>query len=81
MALYYKVVGDKNYTTVYNGSGGRTIFLMGGNDHTEVVERIQADGDELETIRAQCTGLPMPVGNTATWTGVFAEFIANNVRF
>lgn len=49
----------------------------------ESVEKITADGDELEFIRKNFTGIPMysGPGRTVTFTGETAMFIAHNIRF
>jgi hypothetical protein len=43
---------------------------------------IQADGDELELILSKCKNLPFVTDKRVmTWTGDFAQFIADNVIF
>lgn len=39
------------------------------------VVHLQADGDELEAIREQFTGIPMHRGRIVTWRGEIASFI------
>lgn len=40
---------------------------------------VYADGDELETVKNQFSGIPMHNGRTVTWTGETARFIINNI--
>lgn len=49
----------------------------------ESVSTITADGDELEFIRTNFTGIPMynGPGRTVTFTGETAAFIAHNIKF
>ena len=58
------------------------VFHIGDNKHPETVQEPQvltADGDELEAIRRQFTGIPMTAGSVVTWSGEVARFIADNV--
>jgi len=40
---------------------------------------VQADGDELERIRATFTGIPMPLSRVVRWDGEWATFIARHL--
>jgi hypothetical protein len=59
-------------------------FHVGGKDRKIVYEtsitRIQADGDELEAIREQFTGIPMSTARVVVWYGEMSRFIAGNIR-
>ena len=40
---------------------------------------VQADGDELQAIRARCSNIPMHSRSVVRWTGDLARFIVDNV--
>jgi len=40
-----------------------------------------ADGDELEKIRAEITGIPMSTKRVVTWFGDDARFIVANLNY
>ena len=44
----------------------------------EDVTEVQADGDELELIRNEMSGIPMSRGRIVRWFGDDAKFIAAN---
>jgi hypothetical protein len=41
---------------------------------------VQADGDELETIKAQFDNIPMYEGRVVAWDGDVASFILMNLK-
>jgi len=45
------------------------------------IEKITADGDELEKIRAEITGIPMSKSRVVTWFGDDAKFIVANLNY
>jgi hypothetical protein len=77
MALYYSangIVADQELH-VGNTEG---IKLMRGR--ADSVSCLQADGDELEAIREQFTGIPMHNGRVVEWFGDTAKFIARHFK-
>lgn len=40
---------------------------------------VYADGDELEAVKKQFSGIPMHNGSSVTWTGETAQFIISNL--
>lgn len=65
-----------NSGTVYEVHIGGNILSRIPNEYS-VVE-IYADGDELEYIRKNFSGIRMAAGRHVVWTGADATFIANN---
>jgi len=51
-----------------------------GIDVREVVS-VSADGDELEKIRREITGIPMSTKRVVTWFGDDARFIVANLNY
>jgi hypothetical protein len=45
------------------------------------IDRICADGDELEKIRREITGIPMSKKRVITWYGDDARFIVANLNY
>ncbi len=45
------------------------------------VDYICADGDELEKIKAEITGIPMSTKRVVTWYGDDARFIIANLNY
>ena len=45
------------------------------------IKEISADGDELEKIRAEITGIPMSTKRVVTWYGDDARFIVANLNY
>ena len=41
---------------------------------------LQADGDELEKIKQEFTGIPMHKGRVVRWSGETAYFIVQNLK-
>lgn len=47
---------------------------------TKLVNRVQADGHELELIESSFSGIPQCKNSSVcVWTGDFAKFICNNL--
>ena len=65
-------------------SGETFEFHVGIRPDPKLVSKIaelQADGDELERIRAHCTGIPDTNNRCVTWYGDHAKFIYDNTKW
>jgi hypothetical protein len=47
--------------------------------HSSTITFLQADGEELEYIRAKFDNIPMVKGNICKWQGAIAVFIFDNL--
>jgi len=54
--------------------------LVGGINLVDIYY-IVADGDELEKIRTEITGIPMSTKRVVTWYGDDARFIVANLNY
>jgi hypothetical protein len=77
MAITYKA----------NGNGTKTAWLHDGKSVLRMRElsgdvvSLTADGDELQAVRYQFTGILMHHGRSeVTWSGETARFIATNLQ-
>jgi len=76
MALFYNL---HDYNTVdHEWHIHESTRLM--KEYGRTCVHLQADGDELEAIRQQFTGIPMHSGRVVRWRGEMAAFIAMNLQ-
>jgi hypothetical protein len=67
-------------TNLHTGHG-RIRALDGGRAFRSANSiEVQADGDELESVRSQFSNIPMSTGRVVLWTGCTARFIVDNIR-
>ncbi len=75
MALYVvHTVGKAREETLELHIGSRVSLL------NRWVSYVQADGDELELIRRQFSGIPISTARVIAWREPWAQFIADNIR-
>jgi len=80
MAAYFTVCNGASIEWHVGEDLRRLVRLLGGGVELKHVTQAQADGDELEHIKANFTGLPMHnTRRVQTWFGDHAQFIADNL--
>ncbi|MFA6358622.1 MAG: hypothetical protein WCY09_08210 [Candidatus Omnitrophota bacterium] len=79
MAAYFTVCKGTSIEWHVGEDLRRLIRLLGGGVELNVIQ-VQADGDELEHIKNNFTGLPMHnTRRIQTWRGDHAQFITDNL--
>jgi hypothetical protein len=81
MALYYTLQINAPHGATEEGMWhvGTEISDLGLDD-AKCVE-VQADGHELEAIKAKFTGIPMANNRVVRWTGETAHFIYQHLNY
>jgi hypothetical protein len=67
--------GETRWATHHIGDG-----ILSSGIGVDDIYRVQADGDELNAILKQITGIPFASAAVQTWYGDHAKFIAANIR-
>jgi len=73
-----------NYDQTFHVGAGRIRDYECVQEFVNVADKynlcIQADGDELELIRNQFTGIPITTTRVVRWRGETAGFILDNLK-